>query len=361
MPDKDQRTERATPKKRRDERKKGNVFSSKDVVNLISILATFYFLRLYFPILTGKLFEFFERFLGYMVTQPGSVTFARRIIFDFGLALAITVVPLLLIAVLAGVVGAGMQTRFLFSGEALKPKFSRMNPIQGIKRMFSSRSLVELLKSIIKITVILIVLYNFYKNRLVEIARLLHMDVVPGISYMLNSIISLIFQVCLVFVAIAFADYLFQRYDYEKNIRMTKQEVKEEYKQMEGDPKVKNEMRQRQRRFAMSRMIQQVPTADVVIRNPTHVAVALKYDIDNDYAPKVIAKGVEEVASRIVSVAEQNGVYVTEDVELARAVYAAAELNQEIPIELYRAVAEILAYVFKLKDIKLEEPVPMIG
>ena len=360
--DQDQKTERATPKKRRDERKKGNVFSSKDVINLISILMSFYFLRFYFPVLTAKVFEFVHRFMGYMATvQTGTGNFSRTVLLDVGVALVITIIPLLLVAILAAVVGTGLQTRFLFSAEALKPKFSRLNPLQGIKRLFSARSFVELFKSLIKISVILYVLYNFYQNRLVEIARLLHMDVISGVAYILNTVISLIFQICLVFVAIAFADYLFQRWDYEKNIRMTKQEVKEEYKQLEGDPKVKSQIKQRQRKFAMSRMIQQVPTADVIIRNPTHYAVALKYDIDNDNAPVVVAKGSDEIAVRIIEVAEANDVHVTENVELARALFAASELNQEIPFDLYRAVAEILAYVFRTREEKLEKVVSLIG
>ena len=338
------------------------MFSSKDVINLLSILLIFYFLRLYFPVLIEKIFEFTGRFMGYMVTeQRGSHVFARIVIGDLAIALVITVLPLLFIAIFAGVVGTGFQTRFLFASEALKPKFSRMNPLNGIKRMFSTRSFVELFKNILKIVVILMVLYNFYQNRLIEITRLLGMDIVSSVGYILNSVIALIFQVSLIYLVIAGADYLFQRWDYEKSIRMTKQEVKEEYKQIEGDPKIKNQIRQRQRRFAMSRMIQQVPTADVIIRNPSHYAVALKYDIDSDVAPVVIAKGIDAVALRIVAVGEQNGVHVTEDVELARAIYAVADINQEIPFELYRAVAEVLAYVFRMRDRHMARPVSLIG
>ena len=227
--------------------------------------------------------------------------------------------------------------------------------------MFSARSMVEVLKSIVKIIVILVILYGFYQKRLTNIARLLNMDIIKSIAFILTSIIDLIFQICLIFIVIAGADFLFQWWDYERNIKMTKQEVKEEYKQLEGDPKIKNEIRQRQRRFAMSRMIQQVPTADVVIRNPTHYVVALKYDIDNDNAPMVIAKGADEVAARIVAVAEQNDVYVTENAELARAIYAVSDINQEIPFDLYRAVAEVLAFVFKLRGETLEKPVSLIG
>ncbi|MCL2539256.1 MAG: flagellar biosynthesis protein FlhB [Oscillospiraceae bacterium] len=338
------------------------MFSSKDVVNLLSILATFYFLRLYFPVLIEKLFEFAGRFMRYMATeQQGSQAFARIIAVDFAIAMVITILPLLFVAMLAGVVGTGFQTKFLFSSEALKPKFSRMNPLNGIKRMFSSRSFVELLKNVGKIAVILIVLYNFYQKRIVEISRLLGMDVIKSVAYILNSVVSLIFQVSLIYLVIAGADYLFQRWDYEKSIRMTKQEVKEEYKQIEGDPKIKNQIRQRQRRFAMSRMIQQVPTADVIIRNPTHYAVALKYDIDRDIAPIVIAKGTDAVALRIVAVGEQNGVHITEDIELARAIYAVADINQEVPFDLYRAVAEVLAYVYRMREHKLERIQPLIG
>lgn len=360
--ERDQKTEQATPKKRRDERKRGNVFSSKDVVNLVSIFLLFYLLQLYFPVIIEEITKVLYQFFDYLATHPfASEDFAGRVIIDLVISLAITTLPLLAVSMLVSVIATGVQTKFLFSSESLKPKFSRLNPLQGIKRMFSMRNTVELFKSLIKIAVILYVLYSFYVNRIEEIVMTLQMDLIQSINLILNAIMDLIIQVSIVFLVIAGADYMYQRWDYEKNIRMSKQEVKEEFKQMEGDPQVKGKIKQRQRQFAMSRMIQQVPTADVVIRNPTHYAIAMKYDIERDAAPMIVAKGADEVAMRIVRVAEQNGVYVTEEPELTRAIYSIVDLNGFVPFEYYRAVAEVLAFVYQMKEREKEESVSLIG
>ena len=167
---------------------------------------------------------------------------------------------------------------------------------------------------------------------------------------MLQLVFNLVMKVCMAFAAIAFLDFLYQRWEYEKSLRMTKQEVKDEFKQTEGNPEIKGRIRRIQRQMAMSRMMQKVPQADVIIRNPTHVAVALKYDPDRHGAPVVLAKGLDEAALRIVKVGEENGVYITENKPLARALYAACKLDEEIPAEFYGAVAEILVYLYKLRQ-----------
>jgi flagellar biosynthetic protein FlhB len=170
-----------------------------------------------------------------------------------------------------------------------------------------------------------------------------------NLSFMMDRIMSIVYKICLIFVAVAILDYAYQKYDYEKKLRMTKQEVKDEYKQTEGDPQIKGRIREKQRKMSMNRMIQQVPNADVVVRNPTHFAVALKYDIDHDQAPIVLAKGQDFMAKRIISVAEKHKILITENKPLARSLYETTEVNDYIPAELYQAVAEVMAWVYSNK------------
>ena len=216
--------------------------------------------------------------------------------------------------------------------------------------MFSLKKVVELVKNLIKISILLALLYNIIMDDLVPISRTINMDLLNSSVYMLNMIFSLVIKVCMAFTVVAFFDYLYQRWDYEKNLKMTKQEVKDEYKQTEGNPEIKGRIRRLQREMAMSRMMQKVPQADVIVRNPTHFAVALKYDPNKNSAPIVLAKGQDELALRIVKIAEENDVTVIENKPLARGIYAVTPLDAEIPGEYYGVVAEILVQVYKLKN-----------
>ncbi|MGL4790145.1 MAG: EscU/YscU/HrcU family type III secretion system export apparatus switch protein, partial [Anaerotignaceae bacterium] len=175
-----------------------------------------------------------------------------------------------------------------------------------------------------------------------------------SISIIFDLILGLVFKVCLAFLAVAVFDYFFQWWDFERQMKMSKHELKEEYKQMEGDPQIKSKIKEIQRRMAMSRMMQEVQHADVVIKNPTHFAVALKYDIEKDNAPILLAKGQDEVALRIIKEAEAHDIYILENKPLARAIYSTTDLNREIPAEFYGTVAEILVYVYKIKNKKLK-------
>ncbi len=343
-----ERTEKATPKKRRDQRKKGNVFTSKDVATLLSFLIGFYGLKFLFPMVYRNLKAYLLRYFGYMASaEELPMGTLQSIGLDTMITIAIVALPFLFLMSAIGVVGTGVQTRFLFTMESVKPKFSKLNPINGIKNLFSLKSIVELLKNLIKISILLIFLYNIIRGDLLSIARTIDMDLKVSTAYMLDVIMKIVFQLALAFAALAAFDFLYQRWDYERQLKMTKQEVKEEYKQTEGDPQIKGKIREVQRQRARSRMMQAVPEADVVIRNPTHYAVALRYDIDKDNAPVVVAKGQDELALRIVRVAEENDVHVVENKPLARAIYASTPLNGEIPQEYYGTVAEILVYVFR--------------
>jgi len=214
--------------------------------------------------------------------------------------------------------------------------------------LFSLRSLVDAAKGILKISVLLYLIYSCLMGILEESATFLYLDINQACQHFFTEIFFMMLKVGLAFLALAALDYLYQWWDYEREMKMSKQEIKEEYKQIEGDPQIKGKIKEMQRRMAQSRMMQQVPQADVVIRNPNHFAVALRYKLGQDNAPIVLAKGMDELALRIVRVAEEHSVTVIENVPVARALYAQADLNREIPPELYTAVAEVMVYIYRL-------------
>lgn len=345
------KTEKATPKKRRDERKKGHIFVSKDATAVASLFGSAFVLRLSFVWIVAALYNMFRYALQCMSEVAAGVAgadFYRRLFYQLIITLVQTAGPLLIITVLLTVIATFAQTKMLVTAEVLKPKFNRISPLQGFKRLFSLRSLVEAIKGILKISVLLYLIYSCLTDMLNTSAHYLYMDLGGACRDFFNAIFVMMLKIGLAFVALAALDYLYQWWDYEREMKMSKQEVKEEYKQTEGDPQVKGKIKEVQRRMAQSRMMQQVPKADVVVRNPDHFAVALRYKLGQDSAPVVLAKGQDELALRIVRVAEENQVAVVENVPVARALYATTELNREIPPELYKAVAEIMVYIFNL-------------
>lgn len=349
-----EKTERATPKKRRDERKKGNVFSSKDLVAALFLLIVFLVLKALAPLMYVTFSNSMKTWLSlcdgsFKLTDSGM----KSIFIDIVKTTLIIAGPVMAVAVLSNIIFTGAQTRFIFSGEALKPKFSRINPIEGIKRLFSLHSLVEVAKSLIKIAVISAIIYDHIKNSLRTIAKLFDVDLLSSVAYIASEIFSTVMIIAIFFVGLGVFDFLYQWWEYEKNLRMTKQEVKEEFKQTEGDPQIKGKIRQKQQEMSRRRMMQQVPNADVVIRNPTHYAVAILYDPDKNNAPVVIAKGMDYVALKIIDIAKEHGVTLTENKPLARALYEEVDLGREIPPTFYQEVAEILAWVYDLKNKKL--------
>ncbi|MDR1571937.1 MAG: flagellar biosynthesis protein FlhB [Clostridiales Family XIII bacterium] len=341
------KTEKATTKKRNDERKKGNVFKSRDVVSVVSLFIGFFLavkMGGYMSAQVRELYLYVMDSAGSMDTMSiaDSGVLARRVVTSVFAASG----PILAAMFLVAIVVHGAQTKFLVAPELLKFKFNRINPIEGIKRLFSVRSLVELVKSVIKIAVVMWLVYSTIMGLLEVAPDLLNTQMDIGLAFMLDEIMKMVYIVCLIFVGVAALDFFYQRYDYERKLRMSKQEVKDEFKQMEGDPMIKGKRREKQREISMNRMMQQVPQADVVVRNPTHFAVALKYDIDKDPAPIVLAKGQDHVALRIVSLAEQSKVLISENPSLARSLYGAAKVNEYIPPGLYNAVAEVMAWVY---------------
>jgi flagellar biosynthetic protein FlhB len=346
-----EKTEKATPKKRKDERKKGNVFLSRDAVTAVSLIASFYALKIFAPSIFTNVQDLVRRYISLAGTKEVFMASDISTIFtDLGLVFLKTAMPLVAVSVLVAVIVTMAQTKMLFSTKAFAPKFSRINPLNGIKKMFSIRAVVELLKSLLKIVVLLYMVYTVLIDEVTTLPMLINMTPVSAINRTGEIIMDVVLKSGIAFVFLAAADYLYQWWDYEKNMKMSKQEIKDEYKQIEGNPQIKGRQRNIAQQRSRQRMMQNVPEADVVIRNPTHFAVALKFDRDKDRAPRVVAKGMDQLALRIVKVAEENDVYVTEDRPLARALYDAVEVGDEIPEEFYKAIAKILAFVYNLKD-----------
>ncbi len=349
-----EKTEKATPKRKRDERKKGNVFSSSDFSAAMFIIFLFLVMKMFSKSMYQNLGDNMLSMIN-MVGEYHELSketlhmLVRKSLTTFLLVTG----PIFIVAVVVPVIFTGIQTKFIFSKEALKPKFSRLSPLQGIKKIFALRSIVELVKNLLKLAIIAGIIYTNIKGNLVEIVNLFDVDIKVAVVYLCSAIFSTVMTIAIVFVFLGIADIGYQWWEHEKNMKMTKQEVKEEYKQMEGDPQIKGKIKQKQREISQRRMMEEVPEADVIIRNPTHYAVAIKYDIDEYNAPIVVAKGKDLIALKIIEIAKEHDVVMTENKPLARALYAETDIGQEIPYEFYSEVAEILAFVYDLKNKKL--------
>lgn len=346
-----ERTEKATQKRRQDERKKGNVFQSRDICVALNLLVMFVTLKF----LGGYLYKYIQQTMVLFFKGAGNLkslnyeTISKITTLAIGRTI-VPVLPLLLISGITFFLISGFQTRFIFNTKRLEFKLNRLNPISGIKNFFSIRSYAQLIKSILVIVVVGLVIYSGINNFSEGLLSYYSMPVAQTVYYVADSVFSLFIKVCAVVVAIGVFDYFYQWWQYEKNIRMTKQEIKEEFKMMEGDPAIKSELKNRQRKIASARMIQKVPKADVIIVNPQHYAVALKYDIHKNDAPVVIAKGRNYVALKMKEVAAEHGIKIEENPPLARALYKSVDIDCEIPPEFYQAVAEVLSYVYSVGE-----------
>ncbi|HBU12641.1 MAG TPA: flagellar biosynthesis protein FlhB [Clostridiales bacterium] len=343
-----ERTEEATPKKREDARKEGNVLKSQELVTVGSLLIVFAALRALTPMLAENLMQGTRGYLLLTSTELSSSTvmaYAQDVMLGF----LQVMLPLFGIALVAGVMLNMVQTGFLFSTKAMGIKMSRLNPIEGFKRMFSVRTFFELGKSILKTLLIGVIIYMQITSNMTVFPGLMSSNYPGAIQQIAEMIFNAAFMICGVLAAIAALDFFFQRWKYNKDLRMSKYEIKMEMKQQEGDPQVKGKIRQKQREMSTMRMMQDVPDADVVITNPTEYAVALKYDEKVGDAPMVVAKGKDKIAQKIKEIAGEHNIEIVEDKPLARSLYAYCEIGDFIPVELYQAVAQILAQVFKAK------------
>jgi len=347
-----EKTEKPSHKKLQDARKKGQVVKSTDVNNMIVLIGSFLLLTTF----GGLIIEDVKKVMEYFFinsAQTTVVSLASTQLFMLLINLSSKVLILIFIPLmLMGVVGNLMQTGLLTTGEPLKPKFNKLNPINGFKEMFSRKRMLGSFKNILLLVVASLMSYTFISNRQQELLSLPYMLYTESLVVLGRTVSNFVIQILLLVVVVAAIDYGIQRFEFMKSMKMSKQELKEEYKQMEGDPFVKGKRRQKQREMSMGRTVAAVSEATVVITNPTHFAVAIKYVHEEDLIPKVVAKGVDFKAQKIKEVAKEQGVPIIENKPLARNLYATVEVDQAIPIELYKAVAEILAIVYKLENKK---------
>lgn len=350
--DGEEKTEKATPRKRKKAREKGQVLKSKEINSAILLLAMFLTIKLSSPYIYEQFVAYFDRVFNNYMRMEDLFTMSSfmKFIIDTIVVFLQIMAPILIVALFAGLFVSYAQVGFLFTLEPLQFKLEKLNPISGFKRLFSAQSLVELLKSIIKIVIAVYIAYLYLKSEVNNIVTLMDMDVLNIFIYVGNIAINVAIAISVALILLSVFDYVFQWWEYEKNLKMTKQEVKEEYKQTEGNPQVKSKIKQKQRQLAASRMMKEIPKADVVITNPTHFAVALKYDPGENPAPLVIAKGQDYIAQRIKEIAKENNVEIVENRELARNLYSSVDIGDPIPEELYQTVAEILAFVYNLKE-----------
>jgi flagellar biosynthetic protein FlhB len=345
-----EKTEKATPRKKQDARKKGQVVKSADVNTALSLLTVFLSFLFIGAFMRDRLIlmmkGIFQDYLLLNLTDQNIEGFFYTIALQTGMILA----PIMVIALVAGVFSNYIQVGFLFSTESIQMKLNKLDPIQGFKRIYSMRAIVELLKSLLKITVVGVVTFAVLWMDIDNILRLSQMTVEQSFVFIASLTVKMGLYASGALLILSFLDYLYQRFDYEKNLRMSKQDIKDEYKKSEGDPLIKSKIRQRQREMAMRRMMQDVPAADVVITNPTHYAIALKYDEEKMDAPYVVAMGVDHVAQKIKEIAKANDIIMVENRPLARALYDQVDLGQAVPEEFFQAVAEIIAYVYQTKS-----------
>lgn len=350
-----EKTEEPTAKKKQDTRKEGKVPKSKELSSGVELIALFLILKFWVGHMGEsfmKLFsEVYEKIPGYTTYWNGHIVREdyKVLINNVYVELLVQLLPFFVVGIFIAVGINMLQFRFQISTKPLKPKFSKLNPISGMKRLFSKEKIVELLKSIAKIVLIMIIVYTTVKDDWVYLVQFYGMPLNQAIEVIGSIVINMGLKISLVFMVVAFVDLIYQRRKFNNDIKMTKQEVKDEYKNAEGDPQIKGKIRSKMREASQRRMMQDVPKADVVITNPTHFAVAIKYDANTGSAPVVLAKGADYVAQKIKEIAKENQVEIVENKPLARMLYSNVDVGQEVPPELYQAVAEVLAMVYKMQ------------
>ena len=342
-----EKTEKATPKKREDERKKGRVAKSQDVNTALILLFCFILIAVLGSFMKDHMLSLYQTTFTEYVHMELDIDSVKLLTISALEKFALIVAPVMAIAFIISIAANVLQVGFLFTTEPLKFDLKKIDPIKGAKRIFSLRAIVELLKSFLKIVFIGTITFAviwIYKDEMMMLALKQPENAVAFFGRV-TIIMGIAATIALIFLAVL--DYMYQRYDYEKNIRMSKQDIKDEHKNIEGDPLIKSRLREKQRQIAMSRMMEEVPKADVVITNPTHFAVAIKYDESIASAPVVLAKGTDDIALKIKEIAEEHHIMTVENKPLARALYETVEINEVIPEQFYQAVAEILAFVYQ--------------
>lgn len=346
-----EKTEQPTPQKRREARRKGEVAKSRELPSVCVLLAALLSLMAFGGFMIGRMQALSSSVLSFRqpldISRPlDCILFGREVIMHFLGILCPLFAAVFLMAVISNVVQVGM----LLSSEALVPKFSRLDPLKGLQRLFSKQALVEFAKSMAKLIIIAVVAYRSVSGEMERLSVLSTLPFAEIVDYLGEITFRIAMRCSMAMIVIVILDYAFQRWEFEQRLRMTKQELKDDMRKTEGDPLIKSRIRSIQMEMAKKRMMQKVPEADVVITNPTHLAVVLQYDGTRMTAPKVLAKGAGAIAEKIKSLAREHGVPIVENKPLAQNLYAMVEIDREIPQELYHAVAEVLAFVYRFKN-----------
>ncbi len=348
-----EKTEEPTAKRLEDARKEGQVGKSQELVTAGMLFSLFISLKLFAGYISDNLMQAFPESYNSMsvyALEPPNNGYFIELIQTAIFRILVTCIPILILAVVMALAVNLLQVKWKPTAKPLQPKLSKISPLKGAKRMFSMDKVFDLVKAIIKIALIFYIAYSNIIKDVDKIKIIYQLDLIPAVLYICNFVINLGFKIAFIYLIIGFADYLYRRWKFNKDMKMTKQEVKDEYKQQEGDPQVKSRIKSKMREASQRRMMQKVPEADVVITNPTHFACAIKYDKEVSQAPVLVAKGADYLAQKIKDTAKENKVPIVENKALARMLYYNVDLDSEIPEELYQMTAEVLAYVYGLKS-----------
>ncbi len=346
MADDQEKTEEPTSKKIEDARKEGNVPKSMDassfltlLVGIFSFIALFNFMQKHLV----ELYQYYQSFIGVELTKNIVIQISINTLKE----IILVVMPLALLVAISGLLAGFLQFGFVFSSKPLTPNLSKMNPIKGLKNLLSIKKLVETIKIVLKVALVFLVAYYYLIDFTKELPSVVYLSIFKQLIWLKEKSMILGAAILILFLVLALFDLFFVRYNYFKDLKMSKQEIKDEFKQMEGDPQTKARVKKIQMEMSKKRMMQEIPEADVVITNPTHFAVALRYDKEKEDAPKVIAKGMNHLALKIKEIARAHDIQIVENPPLARELYKKCELSETIPENLYKAVAEVLAFVYK--------------
>lgn len=346
MADEMEKTEEPTSKKIEDARKEGNVPRSQDTTSFVTLLVAVIAVFIFLIFIVSRLHYLYEYYISFVGTP-----LTKNLVFEIGYIslreLVFMIVPIASIVALSGIVAGVMQFGFIFTTKPLTPDLKKIDPIKGFGKLFSMKKLIEGVKITTTVIIVFSIAFYFLIEYIKELPTVINYNMMGQMSWLMEKIIILVLIMLLIFFVLGVIDLLIVRYQYFKDLKMSKQEIKDEYKQMEGDPHIKSKIRQVQMEIAQKRMMSDIPSADVIITNPTHYAVALRYDKDKESAPRVIAKGVDNTALKIKDIGREYLIQIIENPPLARELYGIAQVDEIIPENLYKVVAEVLAFVFQ--------------
>lgn len=342
------KTEKATPRRKQEARKKGNVAKSPEVNTAITLLVAILILKIGGAPLYRYFSHITKNYFAHLNEMQISMENMGAVFLEILFHILLVTTPFLLIFTVSAIISSLIQIGFLITLEPIKPTLNKLNVIKGFKNLFSKNAIATLFKSIAKVTFVGYLAYSTIIESLPMITSFFFQDVELSLFDVSNIAMKILIKITVAFVVIAIIDYTFQRYNREQQLKMSKQEIKDEYKRTEGDPLIKSAIRRKQAEMARRRMMSEVPKSDVVVTNPIHLAIAIRYNAKDMKAPKVVAKGMNKIAERIKEIAKENNVPIVENPPVARALFKACEVDKEIPSDLYSTVAEILTYVYKL-------------